>query len=159
MTSSTVSDCLSSLFCFLGFPGCIHSVEEHHSSAVRLGVFSQNVELRSVLRLLITRKETAIVNAWIKPCGGQLSFCCTVNAFPKKSGNLFCWKLCMRSVLSCASRRMKLRINGCFVSLARPCSVRCNTSFMAALAGYCASETFCEKQGRTDVRPCRTDWG
>ena len=25
MTSSTVTDCLSSLFCFLGFPGCIHS--------------------------------------------------------------------------------------------------------------------------------------
>jgi len=25
MTSSTVTDCLSSLFCFLGFPSCIHS--------------------------------------------------------------------------------------------------------------------------------------
>ena len=124
MTSSTVADCLSSLFCFLSFPSCIPVIEEDHSSAERLGIFSRNVELRSVFRLLITRKATASVNVWIKPCGEKLSFYCTVNACRKKGANLFCWKLCMRSVLSSASRRMKLRMNVCFVSLAKPCPVQ-----------------------------------
>jgi len=63
MTSSTVTDCLSSLFCLLSFPSCIHSDRGAPFVSREKGVFSQNVELPSVLRLLITRKATASVNA------------------------------------------------------------------------------------------------
>ena len=123
MTSSTVTDCLSLLFCFLGFPGCIHSdrgapfvSRETRSFLTERGIaFSTSTPYHPEGNSQCERVNQTM---W-----WTISFCCTVNAFPKKGGNLFCWKLCMRSVLLCASRRMKLRMNGCFVSLARPCSV------------------------------------
>ena len=124
MTSSTVNHCLSSLFCVIGFPVVFTLIEEHHSSATRHAVFSQSGKVLSVLRLLITRKVTVCVNAWIKSCGERSSFHCKVNACTKKVGNLSCWKLCMRFVRLCASRRMKLLSNVCFVSFAKSCSVQ-----------------------------------
>ena len=89
--SSTVVECLSSLFCILGFQSCVH--RDQVASFVRQGTrgFLTERDMHMALRHDTTQKETVNASELMKLCG-ELSYCCFMTKNSLKTDGKWYWQ-------------------------------------------------------------------